>query len=459
MKDLKTTVRNRKVGFEMISSEKQVIQHYVDTLLVKAVAELEERVVEQIKPNFFSHNFILTYLIKEDKFQLIPEINIGWWFNPMKNKLELNLIPLFSIPTFKIDGEMITYVVDGENEEVRILSQETKKKQIVNQIKLAMLSEDSPAFVTEKYLGSDIKSPLTRESNLFKSFVQKLHSYCYQKKLQKKIFSLFNHKDVYHTTLLNLLKEEILENGIGGTSSEYSSLELLFARDNKSNTFISELFEENTVKELVEKHYQKVKSNKKSIGTFYNFTSDFDIWKEHYSEIKNLYKNKDGQFQVHQYTVINSLETFLINHLLEEGESLIISSSEFQEVIPYLELLEKNANLTVVVTANEVFDGEKKYFCPKRIDYFYQEMKHQNLYCPVLLTEEEQKEIVKKYHLYKDNPQVKISEPWIDILELISTYNEFLEVEFDSAFHAVGILEEAFQISFSEEMAVRKGYY
>jgi len=247
----------------------------------------------------------------------------------MKNKLELNLIPLFSIPTFKIDGEMITYVVDGENEEVRILSQETKKKQIVNQIKLAMLSEDSPAFVTEKYLGSDIKSPLTRESNLFKSFVQKLHSYCYQKKLQKKIFSLFNHKDVYHTNLLNLLKEEILENGIGGTSSEYSSLELLFARDNKSNTFISELFEENTVKELVEKHYQKVKSNKKSIGTFYNFTSDFDIWKEHYSEIKNLYKNKDGQFQVHQYTVINSLETFLINHLLEEGESLIISSSEF----------------------------------------------------------------------------------------------------------------------------------
>lgn len=73
----------------MISSEKQVIQHYVDTLLVKAVAELEERVVEQIKPNFFSHNFILTYLIKEDKFQLIPEINIGWWFKSGK-KVEIN---------------------------------------------------------------------------------------------------------------------------------------------------------------------------------------------------------------------------------------------------------------------------------------------------------------------------------------------------------------------------------
>lgn len=209
----------------------------------------------------------------------------------------------------------------------------------------------------------------------------------------------------------------------------------------------------------MKKHYQKVKSNKKSLGTFYNFTSDFDLWKEHYVEIDHLYKNKDGQFQVHQYTVINSLETFLINHLLEEGESLIISSSEFQEVIPYLELLEKNVNLTVAVTADEVFGEEKKYFCPKRIDYFYQEMKHQNLYCPVLLTEEEQKEMVEKYHLYKDNPQVKISEPWVDILELISTYNEFLEVEFDSAFHAVGILEEAFQISFNEEMAVRNGYY
>lgn len=434
----------------MISSEEQVIQHYVNTLLVKAATELEGRVVEQIKPNFASHNFILTYLIKEDKFQLIPETNIGWLFNSKKNKMELNLIPLFSISAFKIDGEMITYVVNGEKEEVRILSQKTKKKQIVDQIKLAMLSENSPAFVTEKYLGSDIKSPLTRESNLFKSFVQKLHSYCYQKKLQKKICSLFNHEDVYHTTLLNLLKEEILENGIGGTGSESSSLKVLFARDNKNNTFISQLFEENTVKELVEKHYQKVKSNKKSLGTFYNFTSDFDIWKEHYSEIKNLYKNKDGQFQVHQYTVINSLETFLINHLLEEGESLIISSSEFQEVIPYLELLEKNANLTVEVTTDEVFDGEKKYFCPKRIDYFYQEMKHRNIYCPVLLTEEEQKEMVKNYQLYKDNSRFEISEPWKDILDLLVSYHEFLDVEFDTPFYPEAELEESFHVSYSE---------
>ena len=435
----------------MISSEKQVIQYYVDTLLVKAVAELEERIVEQIKPTFSSHNFILTYLIKEDKFQLIPETNIGWWFNPMKNKLELNLIPLFSIPTFKIDGEMITtYVVDGENEKVRILSQETKKRQIVDQIKLTMLLEDSPAFVTEKYLGSDIKSHLTRESNLFKSFVQKLHSYCYQKKLQKKICSLFNHEDVYHTTLLNLLKEEILENGIGGTGSESSSLEVLFARDNKNNTFISQLFEENTVKELVEKHYQKVKNNKKSLGTFYHLTYDFDIWKKHYTEIKNLYKNKDGQFQVHQYTVINSLETFLINHLLKEGESLIISSSEFQEVIPYLELLKEHKNLTVAVTADEFFDEEDKYFLPKRINYFYQEVRNSNLYCPVLLTEGEQKEMIENYQSYKDNPQFEIAEPWKDILELLVSYHEFLDVEFDTPFYPEADLEESFHVSCSE---------
>lgn len=442
----------------MISSEKQTIQHYVDTLLVKAATELEERVVEQIQPNFSSHNFILTYLIKEDKFQLIPETNIGWWFNPIKNKLELNLIPLFSISTFKIDGEMVTYVVDGEWVKVRILSQETKRKQIIEQIKLAMLSENAPAFVTEKYLGSDIKFPLTRESNLFKSFVQKLHSYCYQKKLQKKICSLFNHEDVYHTTLLNLLKEEILENGIGGTGSEYNSLELLFARDNKNNTFISQLFEENTVKELVEKHYQKVKSNKKSLGTFYNFTSDFNLWKEHYVEIKNLYKNKDGQFQVHQYTVINSLETFLINHLLEEGESLIISSSEFQEVIPYLELLEKNVNLTVAVTADEFLDEKEKYFLPKRINYFYQEVRNSNLYCPVLLTEGERKDMVENYHSYKDNPQFEIAEPWKDILDLLVSYHEFLDVEFDTPFHPEADLEESFHVSCAEGRWCKMSY-
>lgn len=442
----------------MISSEKQTIQHYVDTLLVKAATELEERVVEQIQPNFSSHNFILTYLIKEDKFQLIPETNIGWWFNPIKNKLELNLIPLFSISTFKIDGEMVTYVVDGEWVEVRILSQETKRKQIIEQIKLAMLSENAPAFVTEKYLGSDIKFPLTRESNLFKSFVQKLHSYCYQKKSQKKICSLFNHEDVYHTTLLNLLKEEILENGIGGTGSEYNSLELLFARDNKNNTFISQLFEENTVKELVEKHYQKVKSNKKSLGTFYNFTSDFNLWKEHYVEIKNLYKNKDGQFQVHQYTVINSLETFLINHLLEEGESLIISSSEFQEVIPYLELLEKNVNLTVAVTADEFLDEKEKYFLPKRINYFYQEVRNSNLYCPVLLTEGERKDMVENYHSYKDNPQFEIAEPWKDILDLLVSYHEFLDVEFDTPFYPEADLEESFHVSCAEGRWCKMSY-
>lgn len=179
-------------------------------------------------------------------------------------------------------------------------------------------------------------------------------------------------------------------------------------------------------------------------------TYDFDIWKKHYTEIKNLYKNKDGQFQVHQYTVINSLETFLINHLLKEGESLIISSSEFQEVIPYLELLKEHKNLTVAVTADEFFDEEDKYFLPKRINYFYQEVRNSNLYCPVLLTEGEQKEMIENYQSYKDNPQFEIAEPWKDILELLVSYHEFLDVEFDTPFYPEADLEESFHVSCSE---------
>ena len=357
-------------------------------------------------------------------------------------------------------------MVDGKEKEVEVLSQETKLE-IIKQMKQAMLSDDttkpeSSVFGSEKYLGFDFKSLLTRDSNLFKSFTKDLSNYCHNKGKREKICGLFNHKDTYHTTLLNLLKEEILENGIGkwiGDGDVYSALDVIFSKDKNNNIFLSQLFDENVASQLIENYYQEIKSHKYSLERFYGIIPDLSIWDEHCSEIENLYKNKDGKYHIHQYTVMTSLQKLLINNFLKENKPLIISSSEFQEVIPYLELLEKNANLTVAVTSDEVFDGEKKYFCPKRIDYFYQEMKHQNLYCPVLLTEKEQKEMVEKYHLYKDNPQVKISEPWKDILELISTYNEFLEVEFDSAFHAVDILEEAFQVSFSEEMAVRNGYY
>lgn len=441
----------------MITSEKQVIQHYVDTLLAKAVTELEERVVEQIKPISFSLNFILTYLVKEDKFQLIPESDIANWFNPMKNNMKLNFIPLFSVLNFKIDGEMISYVVEGEKVEVRILSQETKQE-IIKQMKQAMLSDDttkpeSSAFVTEKYLGSDIKSTLTSESNLFKSFTEDLSRYCYNESNRKKIFGLFNNKDIYHTTLLNLLKEEILENGIGieiGNIASYGSLELVFSKDENNNIFLFQLFEENIASQLIENYYQEIKSDKDSIKRCYGIISDLNIWKEHYSEIENLYKNKDEKYHIHQNNVMSSLEKLLIDNLLKENKPLTISSSEFQEVIPYLELLEGNPNLTVVVTADEFFDKEGEYFSPKRIDYFYQEVKNKNLYCPVLLTEEEQKEMVENYQLYKDNSQFEIAEPWVDILELLVSYQEFLEVEFDSSFHSIAELEESFQVSCDE---------
>ena len=174
------------------------------------------------------------------------------------------------------------------------------------------------------------------------------------------------------------------------------------------------------------------------------------VWDEHYSEIKNLYKNKDGKFQIHQYTVMTSLNKLLIDKLLKEKEPLVISSSEFQEVIPYLELLTEHQNLTVSVTADEFFDEKEKYFLPKRINYFYQEVRNSNFYCPVLLTEGEQKEMVENYQLYKDNPQFEIAEPWKDILDLLVSYHEFLKVEFDTPFCPEADLEESFHVSCSE---------
>ena len=239
----------------MITSEKVNLEKYIDGLLAKAVTELEERVVKLKDPKSKKDYLVLTYLIKEEEFELIPKSTIGQQFKPEKNLLNLNLIPLFLVLNQNIKGQNEVEMVDGEEKEVKILSQETKQE-IIKQMKQAMLSDDTTkpelsVFGAEKYLGSDIKSPLTKESNLFKSFTKDLSRYCYNESNRKKIFGLFNNKDIYHTTLLNLLQEEILENGIGieiGDITGYSSLELVFSKDEQNNIFLSQLFEENVVR-------------------------------------------------------------------------------------------------------------------------------------------------------------------------------------------------------------------
>lgn len=441
----------------MITSEKANLEKYIDGLLTKAVTELREQVVKLRESKSKEDYLILTYLIKEEEFELIPKSTIGQQFKPEENLLNLNLIPLFLVLNQNIKGQNEVEMVDGEEKEVKILSQETKQE-IIKQMKQAMLSDDTTkpelsVFGAEKYLGSDIKYPLTKESNLFKSFTKDLSRYCYNESNRKKIFGLFNNKDIYHTTLLNLLQEEILENGIGieiGDITGYSSLELVFSKDEQNNIFLSQLFEENIVRQLIENYYQEIKSHKCSLERFYGIISDLSIWDEHYSEIKNLYKNKDGKFHIHQYTVMTSLKKLLINKLLKEKELIVISSSEFQEVVPYLKLLGEHENLTVAVTADEFLDEKEKYFLPKRINYFYQEVRNSNLYCPVLLTEGERKDMVENYQLYKDNPQFEIAEPWKDILDLLVSYHEFLDVEFDTPFYPEAELEESFHVSCSE---------
>lgn len=441
----------------MITSEKVNLEKYIDGLLAKTVTELEEQVVKLKEPKSKEDYLVLTYLIKEEEFELIPKSTIGQQFKPEKNLLNLNLIPLFLVLNQNIKGEDKVEMVDGKEKEVKVLSQETKQE-IIKQMKQAMLSDDttkpeSSVFGAEKYLGFDFKSPLTKESNLFKSFTKDLSRYCYNKGKREKNCSLFNYKDTYHTTLLNLLQEEILGNGIGkevGDITSCCSLELVFSKDKNNNIFLSQLFEEEVVNQLIENYYQEIKNDKCAIERFYGIISDLSIWDEHYSEIKNLYKNKDGKFHIHQYTVMTSLKKLLIDKLLKEKEPLIISTSEFQEVVPYLELLEKHQNLTVAVTADEFFDEEDKYFLPKRINYFYQEVRNNNLYCPVLLTEEERKELIENYQLYKDNSRFEIAEPWKDILDLLVSYHEFFEVEFDTPFHPETVLEESFHISCSE---------
>ena len=156
----------------MITSEKANLKKYIDGLLTKAVTELEEQVVKLREPKSKEDYLVLTYLIKEEEFELIPKSTIGQQFKPEENLLNLNLIPLFLVLNQNIKGQNKVEMVDGKKKEIKISSQETKQD-IIKQMKQAMLSDDttkpeSSVFGSEKYLGFDFKSSLTRESNLFK---------------------------------------------------------------------------------------------------------------------------------------------------------------------------------------------------------------------------------------------------------------------------------------------------
>lgn len=175
----------------MITSEKLNLEKYVDGLLTKVVTELEEQVVKLREPKSKEDYLILTYLIKEEEFELIPKSTIGQQFKPEENLLNLNLIPLFLVLNQNINGQHKVEMIDGKEKEIKILSQETKQE-IIKQMKQAMLLDDttkpeSSVFGAEKYLGFDFKSLLTRDSNLFKSFTKDLSHYCYNKSKREKI--------------------------------------------------------------------------------------------------------------------------------------------------------------------------------------------------------------------------------------------------------------------------------
>lgn len=68
----------------MITSEKANLKKYIDGLLTKAVTELEEQVVKLREPKSKEDYLVLTYLIKDEEFELIPKSTIGQQFKPEK---------------------------------------------------------------------------------------------------------------------------------------------------------------------------------------------------------------------------------------------------------------------------------------------------------------------------------------------------------------------------------------
>jgi len=124
-----------------------------------------------------------------------------------------------------------------------------------------------------------------------------------------------------------------------------------------------------------------------------------------------------------------------------------VEVTEFQDALPYLELLE-NKNLTVIVSGNEtILDemGEDSYIDLGEVNYFHQSVATNNLFTPVLIPEEEISLMVKEYQLYQNYSNLQISDFWKDVLNLLISYKEFSNGEFGQLVSVKEKVKELFQ--------------
>lgn len=384
---------------------------------------------------------ILVYSISKDKFFLSIESNFDKQFYDYGSPtFNIDLIPLFRVQ----DGEFLGRVPKPKFKEKikKVIEKETLNGNLLidHYWKISFFEQLQSDKFKEK------------EKVLLMSLLRKVHG------SNKNVFDEFDFGHPFYKHLTNLLKFE-LDRLTYNDFCEFYKIKphLSFFSEKDNGGFILELFGKKYSDELLEKSYQTIKDENKQLSHLYIRNSDLDLWFDKFDEISSnfLFDNK------YHFVYDNQFDLFVAKKLLEQGKPVIFEHADFIKAIPFLDLIEKNPTLTVKITDGVISElvDLLDYYDEDRLDYFGQELSDGNLFVPICLPEDEQAIILEYYNKYSNNKQVEIAEFWSDVVELLSSYKEFLDVEFAGTLNLEDVILDEFNEQHAMDMELESYYY
>lgn len=384
---------------------------------------------------------ILVYSISKDKFFLSIESNFDKQFYDYGSPtFKIDLIPLFRVQ----DGEFLGRVPKPNFKEKikKVIEKETINGNLLidHYWKISFFEQLQSDKFKEK------------EKVLLMSLLRRVHA------SNKNVFDEFDFEHPFYKHLTNLLKFE-LDRLTYNDFCEFYKIKphLSFFSEKDKGGFILELFGKKYSDELLEKSYQTIKDENKQLSHLYIRNSDLDLWFDKFDEISSnfLFDNK------YHFVYDNRFDLFVAKKLLEQGKPVLFEHADFARAILFLDLIEENPTLTVKITDGVI--GELvdllDYYDEERLDYFGQQLSDGNLFVPICLPEDEQAIILEYYNKYSNNKQVEIAEFWSDVVELLSSYKEFLDIEFAGTLSLEDVILDEFNEQHAMDMELKSYQY
>ena len=416
---------------------------YIKQLFQLAAKRFQEERVKVSNGAYYSSNwdkFILTYFIKTDSFELVPEYEIKKRFYLANSKIALNEIPLCRIFRFTSLDDWVE-------------SNKKFNEGCLERLKRILSDPTSTNIVVSEYLGFDSNFKTISKKYLYLSAFLKSCFKLLEKDENLNIFEYLDFENPLHKSTFGYIKEIIEKYGLTGLDeiSPPFYFGKYFFRNEDNGGLINYLFSKEEVNQLLEDYYQVIKNDKSLLGKLYNYTHSYQIWKDHSQEILEThvkdFENSQQNFKMLTHFNFSNFNSFIASLLLEQKKMVTVEVADFQEALPYLKLLE-DKNLTVIVSGNEsILDtiGEDSYTDYGEVNYFKQSVATNNLFVPVSIPEEEISIIVDGYQLYQNYSNLQISDFWKDVLDLLVTYKEFSNSEFGKLANVQEKVKELFQ--------------